>query len=184
MPDQPPQPGSSVADVQRLFVQNATVIRGFIVTLMPIRDQVDDVFHEVFLVVVDKAADFEPGTDFLAWVFTISKFKVLQALKKSATRRTAVLDPDVLEALIESAPTESFNEDTITALNLCVETLAPAARRVVKLRYEESLKPAAISERLGIAASTIYVTLSRARSALRQCVNEKLAEVRVRGGRG
>ncbi|MEM1354939.1 MAG: sigma-70 family RNA polymerase sigma factor [Planctomycetota bacterium] len=175
-----PDPSS---EVQRLFVQNATVIRGFIVTLMPNRDQVEDVFHEVFLVVVDKADDFEPGTDFLAWVFTISKFKVLQALKKTRTRRTSVLAPDVLESLIESAPTDSFSEDTINALNVCVQTLAPAARRVVKLRYEDALKPAAIAERLGIAASTIYVTLSRARSTLRQCVNAKLAEARQRGGR-
>lgn len=184
MPDQAPQPGSTVADVQRLFVQNATVIRGFIVTLMPVRDQVDDVFHEVFLVVVDKASDFRPGSDFLAWVFTISKFKVLQAIKKNASRRTAVLDPDVIESLIDAAPSESFSEDTINALNACMQSLAPAARKVVKLRYQESLKPAAIAQRLGIAASTIYVTLSRARSALRTCVDSKLAEARVRGGRG
>jgi RNA polymerase sigma-70 factor (ECF subfamily) len=169
-PDEP-----AISRVQRLFVQNATVIRGFVATLMPIRDQIDDVFHEVFLVVVDKAEDYQPGTDFLAWVFTISRYKVLQALKRNASRRTAMLDPDVVESLISSAPTESFSEDKIRALQQCMETLAPAAQRVVKLRYEQTLTPAKIAERLGIASSTIYVTLSRARSSLRDCIQRRLS---------
>lgn len=166
----------AVTRVQRLFVQNATVIRGFVVTLMPIRDQIDDVFHEVFLVVVEKAEDFKPGSDFLAWVYTISRFKVLHALKRNASRRTAMLDPDVVESLIRSAPTGSFSEEKIRALQQCMDTLAPAARRVIKLRYDEMLMPAKIADRLGIAAATVYVTLSRARSALRQCIGRRISQ--------
>ena len=162
-------------EVQRLFMRNASVIRGFILSLLPVRELVDDVFHEVFLVVVEKADRFEPGSDFLAWVYVISRHKVLQAMAKLRGKRTNVLAPDVMEALIADAPTETFSEDTLDALKRCLDGLAPAARHMIKLRYEEALKPSQIAERLGINANSIYVTLSRTRTALRRCIKTRLS---------
>lgn len=161
--------------VQRLFMSNASVIRGFIYSLLPVRELVDDVFHDVFLVVIDKAESFQPGSDFLAWVYVISRHKVLQAMTKLRGKRTSVLSPDVMEALIADAPTQSMNEDAVEALKQCIESLAPAARRMIRLRYEDALKPAQISEQLNIGVSSIYVTLSRARTLLRQCISQRLS---------
>lgn len=177
-PNNPPQDHNQPErreDVQRLFMRNASVIRGFIYSLLPVRELVDDVFHDVFLVVIAKADSFEPGTDFLAWVYVISRHKVLQAMTKLRGKRTNVLAPEVMESLIADAPTEAFNEDTVDALKLCIESLAPAARRMVQLRYEEALKPAQIAERLNIGADSIYVTLSRARAMLRRCIRQRLS---------
>lgn len=162
-------------DVQKLFIRNASVIRGFILSLLPVRELVDDVFHDVFLVVVDKADSFEPGSDFLAWVYVISRHKVLQAMTKLRGKRTSVLAPEVMEALIADAPTESFSEDTVDALKQCVDALAPAARKMVQMRYQEALKPSEIAERMSIGTNSIYVTLSRARTLLRQCIKHRLA---------
>ncbi|MFN3167903.1 MAG: sigma-70 family RNA polymerase sigma factor [Phycisphaeraceae bacterium] len=164
--------------VQKLFIRNASVIRGFILSLLPVRELVDDVFHDVFLVVIDKADSFEPGSDFLAWVYVISRHKVLQAMTKLRGKRTNVLAPEVMEALIADAPTEAFSEDTVDALKACVDSLAPAARRMIQLRYEEALKPAQIAEKLNIGTNSIYVTLSRARSLLRRCIKQRLASAR------
>lgn len=179
MAEPPSQPDPARREnVQRLFMRNASVIRGFILSLLPVRELVDDVFHDVFLVVVDKADSFEPGTDFLAWVYVISRHKVMHAMTKLRGKRTSVLAPEVMEALIADAPTEAFNEDTVDALKRCVDSLAPAARRMVQLRYEEALKPAQIAERLDIGTNSIYVTLSRARTLLRQCIKQRLATAR------
>ena len=52
--------------VQRLFVQHAAHLRGFIVALLPDLAQVDDVFQETFLTVSAKAGAFDPERDFLA----------------------------------------------------------------------------------------------------------------------
>lgn len=179
MADPPANPSPSAReDVQRLFMRNASVIRGFILSLLPVRELVDDVFHDVYLVVIDKAETFEPGSDFLAWVYVISRHKVLQAMTKLRGKRTSVLAPEVMEALIADAPTEAFSEDTVDALKRCIDALAPAARRMIQLRYEESLKPAQIAERLDIGTNSIYVTLSRARSLLRRCIKQRLQMAR------
>lgn len=180
MPTEPPPnpPQSSREDVQKLFMRNASVIRGFILSLLPVRELVDDVFHDVFMVVIEKADSFEPGSDFLAWVYVISRHKVLQAMTKLRGKRTSLLAPDVMEALIADAPTQAFNEDTVDALKMCVESLAPAARRMIQLRYEEALKPSQIAEKLDIGTNSIYVTLSRARTLLRRCIKQRLASLR------
>ena len=60
------------------------------------------------------------------------------------------------------------------ALEECKDGLAPKARRVIALRYEESHRPPEIAERLGWTVNAVNVALARARKALRECVDRKL----------
>ena len=58
------------------------------------------------------------------------------------------------------------------ALAGCVAKLAEAARRAVVLRYSENLGPTEIAQRMGWSVNALNVALSRARTALRRCVEE------------
>jgi len=58
--------------VQKLFVQHMPQLRAFVLSLMPDFSQVDDIIQDAFLTVTAKAADFQEGTNFKAWVFTIA----------------------------------------------------------------------------------------------------------------
>ncbi len=55
----------------RLFVAQEGRLRAFLRTLVPSLDELDEVMQETSLVAWRKFAQFEPGTDFLAWVATI-----------------------------------------------------------------------------------------------------------------
>jgi RNA polymerase sigma-70 factor (ECF subfamily) len=160
--------------VNALFVQFSPEVRGFILALMPNMSRADDIFQETFLTVNRKAADFQPGTNFLAWACTIARFKVLEAGRK----RPGELQPlseEVLESLSAVQP-EPANEDRqLQLLNECLEDLHPHTRRAMELRYEQGHKPAEIARCLGWTAESVYVVLSRARSALRECVARKLS---------
>jgi RNA polymerase sigma-70 factor (ECF subfamily) len=162
------------AHVSALFVQFSPEVRGFILALMPNMSRADDIFQETFMTVTRKAADFQPGTNFLAWACTIARYKVLEAGRK----RPAELQPlseEVLESLSVVAP-EPENEDReLQMLNECMEDLHPHTRRAMELRYEQGHKPAEIARRLGWTAESVYVVLSRARAVLRECVARKLA---------
>ena len=166
--------------VNALFVQFSPELRGFILALLPNMSRADDVFQETFLTVTRKAADFQPGTNFLAWACTIARYKVLEAGRK----RPADLQPlseEVLESLSAVVP-EPENEDReLQLLNECLEDLHPHTRRAMELRYEQGHKPAEIARRLGWTAESVYVVLSRARAALRTCVERKLE---LEGGAG
>jgi RNA polymerase sigma-70 factor (ECF subfamily) len=60
-------------------------------------------------------------------------------------------------------------------LDECIDALAPQARRIVVLRYQNSMKPRQVAKALGWTAGSVRVALSRARAAIRDCVEKKLA---------
>src|SRR4051812_1550189 len=93
--------------VQGLFVQHLPALRGFVLSLVSRFDLVDDIVQETFLIVSAKAGEFERGTNFRAWAWTIARFKALQALE-SRTSHQERLSPEVLEALCAHETSEHW----------------------------------------------------------------------------
>lgn len=156
-----------------LFVRHQTRIRGFIASLMGDFAAVPDVLQETFLVIQRKAGEFEPGSNFMAWAFQIARFQVMKA--QSRHKRTAGRFSDrVIESLAASAPEALPDEPKISALDGCLERLAPQARRTVDLFYQGEHKPAEIARMMGWTPLSVSVALSRARKFLRECIEHEL----------
>ena len=159
--------------VHGLFVQNMMAVRGYVVALMPDFSRVDDIVQETFITATKKAAEFEEGTNFKAWIFAIARFKVLEAFRDPSCARLS-LAPEVIEALSAEDGCESGMEDYIEALSGCIQGLAPQARRVIELRYQQAHRPPEIARRMGWTLSSVNVALARARAALRSCIEAAL----------
>lgn len=155
--------------VQSLFVQNMMAVRGFVIGLMPDFGRVDDVVQETFLTVTAKAEDFVEGSNFRSWACSIARFKVLEALRREGPRELT-LDPEVVEALCAAETGDWQPEEDLRLLALCRESLAPQARRMLELRYEQAHRPPQIARHTGWTVNAVNVALARARSALRECV--------------
>ena len=69
---------------------------------------------------------------------------------------------------------EANTDEGLRALEECRDGLAPKARRVIYLRYEQSQRPPEIAEKMGWTVNAVNVALTRARKALRECVERKL----------
>lgn len=167
--------------VQQLFVQYQTTLRGFIHSLLPDFAAAEDMLQETFLTVSRKADDFELGSNFPAWARRIAMNHVLHQRRRFARGPVALSDA-VLEALVAAAPEESPEErqTQLVLLRGCLERLAPAAREFVRLRYYGEHAPQEIAEQRGLSAKGVNVTLSRARTHLRACMEHGL---RTGGGR-
>ncbi len=162
-------------EVQRLFLRHSAAVRGFIYTLLPINDYADDLLQEVFITAMEKAADYEHGTNFHAWVCTIARFKILEFRRAQA--RLRLLSPDAMEALADDVPRASEAErDNVRLLQRCMEKLAPAAREVLELRYRDAKTPAQIAAIRSNTPLSVNVALSRARSFLRRCMDQQLLQ--------
>ena len=159
--------------VLQLFVRHQTRIKGFIVSLMGDFAATEDVLQETFLVVQQKAAEFEPRTNFIAWAFQIARFQVMKAQSQHKRAEDRFSDA-VLEALAASAQEESFDESKLAALPACLQRLAPQARRIVDLFYEHEHKPQEIARLVNWTPSAVSVALSRARRFLRECIEQQL----------
>ena len=163
--------------VLQLFVRHQPRIKGFIVSLLPDFAAAEDVLQETFLVVQRKAAEFDPGGNFIAWAFQIARFQVMKA--QAQHRRAADrFSPEALEALEASAPAAPLEESKLAALPVCLGRLAPQARRIVDLFYEHEHKPQEIARIVSWTPEAVSVALSRARSFLRKCIEEQLTQAR------
>ena len=172
-----PDPNGQTAQVQALFVRHSPVLRGFVVSLVPDFGVVDDILQDTFLTITAKAAEFEIGTNFVAWAKAIARFKVMLA-RRAHWREINGISDEAIDALCASEPEADAAplERQIAALTCCIEALPPQTRRAVELRYQQAHSVPEAAERLGWTQGSLYVVLCRARAALRECIERKLAE--------
>ena len=101
--------------VQGLFVRHLPVVRATVLALLPNLHRAEDVVQETFLTMCQKAGDFVPGTDFAAWVCTIARYKVREALR-SESMRFEPLSSDTIEAVLSSEPPKGGSDSGISRL--------------------------------------------------------------------
>ncbi|EAQ81709.1 sigma-70 family RNA polymerase sigma factor [Blastopirellula marina] len=155
--------------VQQLFVQYQSQLKAFALVLSPNFVQADDLMQETFLTITAKAHEFDLESNFLAWSRTILRFKVLEA-----RRAAGVKTVDYLDSLVASCPDQWANEERLHKLTECIQNLAPKSREIILLRYQREHSPSQIAEMLSRTVNSINVALSKARLALRDCMDRQL----------
>lgn len=161
--------------VQTLYVRHQPAILAYVLSMEPGFSDAQDIVQEVFLTLTRKAQTWTPGTNFMAWACTVARYHTLH-FQRTRSRRVARLDEDVVELL---HPATSFDEAAfqrrLAALQACMAKLAPRSHQLVMLRYHHGQMPEKIAETVGWSVNAVRVALSRARQALRECLDRRLA---------
>lgn len=160
------------------IVKFRPMILGMILTQIPDIDIAEDVYQEIYLTVCEKYPSFDPDSNFKAWVMRITKFKILSGFqRKSKDCRFVYLNEELLDS-VEDISTQYEVEETIQlrrkALNLCLKELTDHQRKMLLKKYREHKKIPQIAIDLKITLKTAYVSLSRIRQKVRDCINKKL----------
>lgn len=163
-----------LATVQRLFIEHAVEIRGFVTALMPDAAIVDDVVQETFMAITARAGDYDVSRSFTAWAYGFARRKVLEAAKR-ARRAARPFPEEVLEVLAATEADDALVRLRLRFLDDCIGQLAPQARAIVEHCYQRALKPAEVASLIGWTPASVHVALSRARAAIRSCLDRKLA---------
>ena len=85
----------------RLFSRNARRIYGFIMTLVFNHHDAEEVFQNTSVVLWNKFAEFQPGSNFFAWASRIAYYEVLSLMKQQ--RRWRTFSDEALELLANEA---------------------------------------------------------------------------------
>jgi RNA polymerase sigma-70 factor (ECF subfamily) len=168
--------------VQRLFIEHVDELKGFVTSLVPDPELVDDVVQETFVAVTARAAHYDPKLSFTNWLFVVARDK-LREIGGLADAEARPFADDVLEVLAASHMGFATSPDRMRFLDDCIEMLAPQARRIVTLRYQNSMKPRHVATALGWTAASVRVALSRARAVIRECVENKVSAAEGDSGR-
>lgn len=170
----PPETNLRRAHVQECFVRHIYELRGFVLALVPAPHLADDIVQETFVTATEKADTYEPGTNFKAWIFTIARYKILNTVRR-LRHQPGLLDPAVIELLVQTDPEMSVDDRQVALLDECVGRLPPAKQRAILLRYQEGCQPPEIARRMEWTIGSVNVALTRARKLLHDCVAGRLA---------
>lgn len=146
---------------------------GFILKRLADRDQAYEVLQRTNLVIWQKAADYQPGTNFTAWTFTIARFQ-LMAWRKTLSRNRLVFSDTVYEQIDDKIkPSEDEGNDRVDALKDCVKQLDVDESKLLEQRYREDLPIATIASTMNMSLDAIGMRLSRIRKKLGKCIQQK-----------
>ena len=160
--------------IVRVLIQQRAELIGYAWLVVGDPDLAEDVFQEVSVAVIRKAGDIEDADHLNGWLYEAIRLQGLKA-RRDQGRRHQLLSKDVLEALVASKIDSEAVSAQQAALRECVNRLTGVTRDILEMRYGQNLKPAAIAKSTGKNIQTIYKIITRAHSALRDCVKERIA---------
>jgi len=151
------------------------------------RGSAEDVVQEAALLALGKLDQFEPGTNFRAWMAQMVRYVALNYARKRQKHRASALGPELEEtgSMPSSQSKESalrlgrhgelpadqafFDDNVVRALN----SVSDIARACLLLRTIEQMEYADISKLLQIPEGTAMSHVHRARQHLRERLADK-----------
>ena len=147
----------------------------YVRSLMPGSSHAKDVAQQANVKIWEKRNDYELGTNFKAWVFSIARFEVLNFHKRAARDAKLMFSSDLQDAITtELLPDQHKIEPMHEALRGCLTLLKPKDRQLLLHRYASSEKLADYARQVGRSVGGLKVTLHRLRNKLLDCIHRKL----------
>ena len=147
----------------------------YIFAVVKNRDDAEDLFQSVCLILWRKFESFQPNTNFLSWAYRTAKLVLLSFLRHKKKWNSA--SEELLDALAETASREEVREDSfyLPVFRRCREKLNIADETLIRLRYIEGLGVSEIADQLQRLPPNICRSLNRIRRWLFDCIRMELA---------
>jgi RNA polymerase sigma-70 factor (ECF subfamily) len=148
----------------------------YIATLLPRRQDADEVFSEVSLILWRKWSEYDPTRDFLPWARAIAFNEIRNHLRR--IRRKAVTLSD--ELLAQLADTRELTDETFAArrdaLNDCMKGVSRDEQSLLQQCYEGPQTIRQVAKTIGVRESALYMRLHRIRQFLHECIDYRLVD--------
>lgn len=139
------------------------------------RETARDLLQETNLTILEKAEDFDPDSDFRAWVFRIATLNVLQWRRKMARDQLVFSDKLANYLAQREADRADLAEQRLECLRECLDGLSQRQRDRLEQRYAEGGTTRGLAELERRTPEVMSQILYRVRKALLDCIRQKLA---------
>jgi len=149
---------------------------GLVISLVPHREQAEDLMQEIFIKAYFALQSFEGGSAFYTWMYRIASNHCLDHLRKRRPEQVSIDQPlkddstitfeNTLEAPLSERPETRL--DAPTEAVALLGTLKPDERVILTLRELEGHSYEDLAEVLNCPINTVKSRLNRAREALKQ----------------
>lgn len=170
------QPRNTTSEFIRLLTNHQTALRGFISSLLPGCQEINDVLQDTNIVLWEKMHTYEPGSAFKTWAFTVARNKVMQYWDQQKRQNRIVLSEKTILAVAEAKKddTPEHIEHKLSALTQCLDQLNQNERNLVDARYTGDISLESYSTQADRPAASLRVSLCRIRKKLRSCIDKRL----------
>lgn len=154
----------------RLLKQHDRRVSAFLFSLVPNWDDAQDLLQDTCVRLWEQFDDYRADEDFGTWACTIAHYLVL-TYRKRTQRERYHFNLAVIDALNKQvAKDHSENEERLRILADCVSKLSTFARDLLNRCYAGNVKMKDVAKQLGLSVNSLYLTLSRLRRDLYDCV--------------
>ncbi len=165
-----------------LFLQNQAALFGLLILRGIPPEQADDVLQNAATTLFEKFNEFEKGTNFRAWAFSVVRIEIKRFREKardeSSTLQLTHETLARLEGRQQDQPSAYFEEKR-EQLARCLGKLGTQARELLRLRYGDNLSFMDIARRQATTDVAVRVKVCRIRERLRKCISAGLQAVRT-----
>ncbi len=164
------------AEFVRLLKRHDRRLAAYIFSMVPDWNDAEDLLQDTCVRLWEQFEEYRPDGDFGAWACTVARYMVL-AYRKRVEREKLQFRSDVLDALeAQVAGGHAESERRLQALVDCVRKLSDFARDLLHRCYAKGAKIKDVAVEMGMTVNGAYLTLSRLRHDLHDCVEAALRQ--------
>ena len=138
----------------------------------------EDVFQEVCVKAVGRAAEFETMAHVVNWARLAGKNRAIDILRTRDGRYLGLSDA-MLDELAQEWPQPSHADAMQEALGQCIDQMTPNNREMLRLRYFERRNCSEVAAIMGRKIETVYQALARLHKTLGECVRARLQQTAI-----
>ncbi|MGE0399314.1 MAG: RNA polymerase sigma factor [Kofleriaceae bacterium] len=132
----------------------------------------EDVAHEVFLVVHRKLGDYDRARPLKPWLFGIAYRVASEHRRKNARRAAQELEDELAASESSSPERQTVKRQAIALAQRALDGLDEEARAVFVLAELDDVAVTDVAEALSIPVNTAYTRLRRARQAIKNAITQ------------
>ncbi|MEO0474950.1 MAG: sigma-70 family RNA polymerase sigma factor [Planctomycetota bacterium] len=162
--------------VIRQLLDERLAVMAYINAIVRDRHHAEDLFQDLSVEAIEKAETIEDAEHLTRWLRTAGRFRAIDHLRKQGGK-AMVFEPDLLDKidLVWHAAEGQSTGDRVDALRICMTRMPGKTRELLRQRYEAGKSGVQIATDTGRSTNAIYLALSRAHQALRDCIEQRIA---------
>lgn len=175
-----PMSSHNPAEFTEYWMKSRHMVAAFVRSLVRDQHHAEDVLQKVAINAATKFEQYDRDREFAHWLIGIAKRQVAQHFREFQRDRHT-FDQGLVDQLVD-AYVDVADElpDRTMALNVCIQKLNQRGQDIINLRYQQSLKPAQIADRVGTSPTAITSLLHRIRKSLQACLEQQLHKMEGR----
>jgi RNA polymerase sigma-70 factor, ECF subfamily len=166
-----------VEAVERALLSHRVQLFGYIASIVRDYHLAEDVFQDVAVLALKKAAEIEDIGHLYPWLRQTARYRASYAMRRRY-QQPQLLGDEMLDLLDRSW--EEFDRSSsaamLAAIPDCLKQLSLYSRKLIKYRFQNGLTGRQIAETVGRDVHAVYVATTRAYRKLNDCIRQALSQ--------